>query len=136
MTYVLNGARGSQFRFFWPFQYWRYYTTPGERKYARELKVLTDAIDRRVDERQAQLASSDGSSQTVDEAHDILSHMLAPSTGDPAPSRVSIRRQLMTFLFAGHDTTANMLSWMLYYLCRHPEYAAVVRDCRDSRART
>ena len=89
MTSYPPGLHWCQFRFFWPFQYWRYYTTPGERKYARELKVLTDAIDRRVDERQAQLASSDGSSQTLDEAHDILSHPATRHHYDKARDRSS-----------------------------------------------
>ena len=28
--------------------------------------------------------------------------------------------QLMTFLVAGHETTANTLSWAIFYLCRYP----------------
>lgn len=29
--------------------------------------------------------------------------------------------QLMTFLAAGHDTTASTLSWIMFNLCKHPE---------------
>lgn len=28
--------------------------------------------------------------------------------------------QLLTFIVAGHETTAQTLSWAIYYLCKHP----------------
>ncbi|XP_076297529.1 cytochrome P450 4c3 isoform X1 [Lasioglossum baleicum] len=33
-----------------------------------------------------------------------------------------IRNEVHTFMFAGHDTTATSVSWILYALGRHPEY--------------
>ncbi len=30
----------------------------------------------------------------------------------------------MTFVFAGHDTTASLLAWAVYYLSRHQEVEA------------
>ena len=32
--------------------------------------------------------------------------------------------ELMTFQFAGHETTANTMTWALYEICRHPEVQA------------
>ncbi|EOA88135.1 hypothetical protein ACJQWK_01527 [Exserohilum turcicum] len=36
--------------------------------------------------------------------------------------------QLMTFLAAGHETTASAMSWAVYLLCRHPDVQARLRQ--------
>ncbi|GFF34800.1 hypothetical protein IFM58399_03997 [Aspergillus lentulus] len=36
--------------------------------------------------------------------------------------------QLMTFLGAGHETTAGALQWAVYALCKHPEVQTRLRD--------
>lgn len=36
-----------------------------------------------------------------------------------------------TFLFAGHDTTANTMSWLLYECCKQPEYQRRLREESD-----
>jgi len=54
---------------------------------------------------------------------DLLGLLLAardPETG-AAMSRRQIRDELMTFLLAGHETTANGLAWMWYLLSQNPE---------------
>ncbi|HEU0316911.1 MAG TPA: cytochrome P450, partial [Solirubrobacteraceae bacterium] len=40
-------------------------------------------------------------------------------TGEPM-SRTQVRDELMTFIAAGHETTANGLGWMWYLLSEHP----------------
>ena len=37
--------------------------------------------------------------------------------------RKMVRDQVLTFLFAGHETTSNGLSWALYLLAGHPQVA-------------
>ena len=48
----------------------------------------------------------------------------------PHAERASkIRRDAAsTFLFAGHDTTANLMTWCTYELCRNPQYQDRLRD--------
>ncbi|KAH9876657.1 hypothetical protein J1614_003789 [Plenodomus biglobosus] len=36
--------------------------------------------------------------------------------------------QLMTFLAAGHETTASALTWAIYCLCRHPDVQSKLRE--------
>lgn len=60
------------------------------------------------------------------DALDLLDRMLAaahPETGhriDP----VNIRRQIITFMIAGHETTSGALSFALHYLTCHPQALA------------
>jgi cytochrome P450 len=60
---------------------------------------------------------------------DIMSLLLQATHDDGAPmSDVEVRDELMTLLVAGHETTANALSWAIERLCRHPEKLARLRD--------
>ncbi len=42
-----------------------------------------------------------------------------------------VRDQLMTLLFAGHDTTTSTVSFMFYELARHPEVLARLQEERE-----
>jgi cytochrome P450 len=56
---------------------------------------------------------------------DILSLLLDASDEDGNTlSDVQIRDEVMTLLFAGHDTTTSTVSFMFYELARHPEIVA------------
>lgn len=54
---------------------------------------------------------------------DALSLLLAAHDGETGfrPSDAQIRDEIMTLFLAGHETTANLLTWALYLLARHPE---------------
>ena len=59
---------------------------------------------------------------------DILSLLLEARYEDGQPmSDESIRDELLTMLFAGHETTASSLAWSFYWLHRLPE---VAQKCR------
>ena len=60
---------------------------------------------------------------------DLLDRMLDtthPDTGERL-SPENVRRQVITFLVAGHETTSGSLSFALHYLARHPKIAARAR---------
>ncbi len=57
------------------------------------------------------------------DAGDLLSMLLAArdeETGEGLTDR-ELRDQILTFIVAGHETTAVALSWTVALLCRHPE---------------
>ena len=61
--------------------------------------------------------------QTGERRDDLLSLMLDakdPETGDGL-SDVDIRDDIITFIGAGHETTALALTWTFFLLSRHPE---------------
>jgi cytochrome P450 len=56
------------------------------------------------------------------EHDDLLATLMGyrhPETGEPL-SETALRDELMTFVTAGHETTANGLSWMWALLSQHP----------------
>jgi len=64
---------------------------------------------------------------------DVLS-MLIEATDAEDGSRLSdreVRDQVMTLLFAGHDTSTSTISFMLYELARHPAALAKLLDEQD-----
>jgi len=67
----------------------------------------------------------------VDSPSDDLLGMLMTArdvdTGDGMTTR-QLRDEVMTFFLAGHETTANALSWTLYLLARNPEAEERVRS--------
>lgn len=43
-------------------------------------------------------------------------------------SSTQMRDDLITLLIAGHETTAAVLTWAVYELCKHPDILAKVRE--------
>lgn len=82
-------------------------------------------LDRTVDDLvRARTASGGG-----DGSGDLLGRMLEtahPETGERL-SPENVRRQVITFLVAGHETTSGALSFALHYLSRHPDVAERAR---------
>jgi len=96
--------------------------TPGNRRYRRGVTRLEGVVDDLLDER--------GDSPDGD---DLLSLLLAATDGgsegeETGPTESEIRSQLMTFLFAGHETSATALTWALYELGRKPTVARRLRE--------
>lgn len=88
-----------------------------KRSDAKALEVhryIEDLLDDIVAQR---IASGDTS------RHDLLGRMLHARREDDGRGLdpVNIRRQILTFLVAGHETTSGALSFTLHYLARNPE---------------
>ena len=67
--------------------------------------------------------------RTPGKSDDLLSHLMNatdPQTGKPM-NAVDIRNNLMTFITAGHETTALALTWTFYLLSLHPAVEERVR---------
>lgn len=59
---------------------------------------------------------------------DVLSMLLDATHEDGSPmSEDEIRDELVTLLFAGHETTQIGMAWLLYHLARNPDAMAKVR---------
>jgi cytochrome P450 len=66
------------------------------------------------------------------ERMDILSLLIgARGEGGEAFTDGEIRDQVMTLMFAGHDTSTSTLTFMMHELARHPEVADRLREEQD-----
>ncbi|NJO71690.1 MAG: cytochrome P450 [Oscillatoriales cyanobacterium RM1_1_9] len=64
---------------------------------------------------------------------DILSLMMAARDEQGQPMRdEELRDELLTLLFAGHETTATALAWTLYWVHRQPEVYGTLMQELDS----
>ena len=89
-------------------------------------RVLHLEVDRIIAARRADPA-------LLERQRDLLSLMLLaadPETGARL-SDENVRFQVLTFLIAGHDTTASTMSWALRFLISHPDVLAAARAEAD-----
>ncbi|MGY2048297.1 cytochrome P450 [Methylobacterium sp. JK268] len=92
---------------------------PGRRRSDRARSYLRDELLRLV---------AEGRRGGVEGRNDLLSLLVAardPETGQAMDDR-DVADNLLTFVTAGHETTALALAWTLYLLALHPEAEARV----------
>jgi len=93
---------------------------PWGRKARRAVRQIQDDAQLVIDHRRKKLELGD----------DLLGLMLAakdPKTGESL-SNIQIRDNLLTFIAAGHETTALALTWSLYLLGHHPDWQKAVKE--------
>lgn len=88
-------------------------------RYRRGIATLDSTIYRIIEERRASKKDSG----------DVMSMMLTAQDEDGAVmTDKQLRDETMTFFAAGHETTANAMTWTLFLLAKHPQRAAILRD--------
>ncbi|CAE8625071.1 unnamed protein product [Polarella glacialis] len=103
---------------FGPFRWWKVLKTASVRTFEKGHALLLRGIDRAIDGRAFALAADPTERKGAEPFHDLLSCMVGQK--GKRFSREEIRHQALTFLFAGHDTTTNLIAWCLYLLVTHP----------------
>ena len=99
-----------------------YVPTPANQKFKQALGIIDDVIYGIIDQRRT----------TPSEQNDLLDMLLKArdDSGEKMTDR-QIRDEVITIFSAGHETTANLLSWTLYLLARHPDVLIRVRQELD-----
>ncbi|HTJ40579.1 MAG TPA: cytochrome P450, partial [Kofleriaceae bacterium] len=87
---------------------------PRHNRMRRAVAKLDEVVYRIIDERR----------RDPRDRGDVLSMLVAARDEQGAMTDRQIRDEVMTLLLAGHETTANLLTWTFYALARHPQ----VRD--------
>ena len=96
-----------------------YVPTPANQKFKQALGIIDDVIYGIIDQRR----TAPTASSTHNDLLDMLLNARDDNTGEKMTDR-QIRDEVITIFSAGHETTANLLSWTLYLLARHPDVLA------------
>jgi cytochrome P450 len=93
--------------------------TPANVRFRRAMKTLDEVVYRVVRDRRERGPGE----------NDLLDMLLSATDeeGRPMNDRL-LRDELITMVLAGHETTANLLTWTLVLLSRHPDIERRVRD--------
>ena len=98
---------------------------PGNRHYDRARDFLNSIVYRIIDERR----------RSGQDRGDLLSMLLAAQDEEGDGSHMTdlqLRDEAITIFLAGHETTANALTWTWYLLSEHPEIEARLHHELDS----
>ena len=98
---------------------------PGHRRLVRTMSYFESVIDTMIKARRERLAASE--ENAPNDLLTLLLRSLDPSTGRRLDLK-EVRSNILTFLSAGHETTANTLAWSLFLLSQAPKWRSQVAD--------
>jgi cytochrome P450 len=102
--------------------------TPANLRFSRALRAIDTTVFRIIDEHRRSM-NGDAS-----EHGDLLTMMLRmrdENSGEGLDDR-QLRNETITFLLAGHETTANALTWIFHLVSRHPDVERRLREEADA----
>ena len=91
---------------------------PGYRRLRHTMAYFEGVIDKIIHRRDQRLSTA-AENEKPDDPLTSLLRSLDPSTGRQL-SRPEVRSNILTFLSAGHETTANTLAWSIFLLSQGP----------------
>jgi cytochrome P450 len=95
----------------------------GRRNAAPALRFFGEAVDAIISARRTALQTGSQPTEAVPDLLTLLLRAADPDTGHGL-SEGEVRANILTFIAAGHETTANTLTWTLFLLSTHPNWRA------------
>lgn len=86
------------------------FPTVEDRVYRREIRNLNHMVEEIIEVRRNSREDQD----------DLLARLIQATEGDLGMADQQLRDEVITLILAGHETTANALSWTWYLLSKHP----------------
>src|SRR5206468_9813593 len=98
--------------------------TPKNLRFGRARRTLDALVLRIIDERR----------KAAEKPNDLLSMLMSAQDEETREQMTDrqLRDEVMTLVAAGHETTANALTWTFHLLSRHPAAAERLRREIDS----
>ncbi len=97
--------------------------TPNNIRFNRAKRTIDELMDRIISERRS-------STERRDDLLGMLMEMKDEETGEGMSDK-QLRDELLTLVLAGHETTANALSFALHVLSQHPDVLLALRREAD-----
>ncbi|HEY5920962.1 MAG TPA: cytochrome P450 [Kofleriaceae bacterium] len=108
------GMRAQQANLRSPIQLGYEWPLPRHRQMRRAVKLLDEVVYRLI---------AEGRTRGTDRG-DVLSILLLARDEEGGLTDTQVRDEVMTLLLAGHETTANAMTWTWFELGRHPDVLA------------
>ncbi|MDE2332570.1 MAG: cytochrome P450 [Bradyrhizobium sp.] len=99
---------------------------PGQTRLRRTMDYFEGVIDQIIEARGRKLSAARRDVEN-DDLLSLLLRALDPSTGRSMGLN-EVKSNILTFLSAGHETTANALAWSSFLLTQSPQWTALVRE--------
>jgi cytochrome P450 len=106
-----------------PFSMPEWLPTARNRRLREALATLDEVVYRFIDERRALVSRTEDGYDPTGDLLSMLINVRYEDTGE-GMSDQQLRDEVMTMFLAGHETTANTLTWVWYLLSQHPEIEA------------
>lgn len=112
---------------YWPNFIWE--RTKYGKEYNKHLGNLHEFTERVIKERDCEYESDEGAKKKKIAFLDLL---LKVKREQDVIDLKGIKEEVDTFMFAGHDTSANTLSWAIYLIGSHPQVQAKLQSEVDN----
>uniref|UniRef100_A0A670Y014 Cytochrome P450 family 4 subfamily B member 1 n=1 Tax=Pseudonaja textilis TaxID=8673 RepID=A0A670Y014_PSETE len=101
-----------------------YSFTPSGQRFKQACELAHHHTEKVIEERKKSIHNERELEKIEKKRHlDFLDILLCAKSEDGTGlSNEDLRAEVDTFMFAGHDTTATGLSWLLYIMAKHPEH--------------
>ncbi len=107
-----------------------WFPSAGNRRYQNALNALDSTVHRLIKQRRQEISTLP--SDEVPE--DLLTFLIRAEDEESNETMTNqqVRDEVITLMLAGHETTANALSWTWYLLSQHPDVAEKLHHELDS----
>ena len=110
------------------FPHWKYFEFPEDKKLRKVLTEVHEEINKLIVEAKQRIAKN-----PHPDSLSFLERLIEskdPENPDQSLSEKEIFANVLTLMLAGEDTTANLMSWMSYYLAKDSSFLNVLRDVK------
>ncbi|EKM52320.1 uncharacterized protein PHACADRAFT_260638 [Phanerochaete carnosa HHB-10118-sp] len=109
----------------WMLYYVRHVPTREYVRFKHTLQIINGVSKELIDQKSEDLLDGDKSNK------DVMSILVRANASENPKSKLSEEEmvsQMAALTLAGHETTANTITWLLWELAKHPEYQQKLRD--------